>query len=74
MTILICISSRSRPLPRLTVAGYLVDSSSGGGAKDYTAAFLLLGALLLLNLLVTAATLKITQPAKSQLVMADVLK
>ena len=58
----------------LTVAGYLVDSSSGGGTKDYTAAFLLLGALLLLNLLVTAATLKITQPAKSQLVMADVLK
>ena len=56
------------------VAGYLVDSSSGGGAKDYTAAFLLLGALLLLNLLVTAATLKITQPAKSQLIMADVLK
>jgi len=56
------------------ITGFLVDSQSSGAAKDYTSAFLLLGGLLLLNLIVTSWSLKISYTNEGGMVLSDILR
>ena len=58
----------------LYLIGFLVDSQSSGAAKDYTSAFLLLGGLLLLNLIVTSWSLKISYTNEGGMVLTDILR
>ena len=59
---------------RIYLIGFLVDSQSSGAAKDYTSAFLLLGGLLLLNLIVTSWSLKISYTNEGGMVLSDILR
>ena len=54
--------------------GFLVDSSSESTNKNFFPAFLLLGSLLLLNLIVTAWSLRITDTGNTTLVFSDIFK
>ena len=54
--------------------GFLVDSSSDSATKNFTPAFLLLGSLLLLNLIVTAWSLRVTDTGNTTLVFSDIFK
>ena len=56
------------------IAGFLVDHGSQGDTKNYSSSFILLVSLLLLDLVLTSLTIKISTPQTSNIVVMEIVR